>query len=406
MDLTVQKDTEYIQLDSWNNNIIGVNLFPPGSAMYATLNGGNVPVNNEPLTWMLKYPNPQIGEVLVVQLPLTYGAGEQVSIQVYYSTQPGGNAGANFLSANQTSYGEHPFFFTYSMDITGRMWAPQMDTPANRITWGGCVTTNDYLQAYMSANQTGVYASIYGYYKTCFYNQVPTANYLMATVVGYLVEGEIYDPEAFGRPCWVIAEPNVLASALSEFSYLQIFEATTEAWVQTPYIWGPNYRVIVMPPVYPMGGMANPLLAYTSQTTIVGDKSQMFVLVRNIAQMWTGAQVTPSNWEDTWINEGFTTYIERNVLGQLDGLSYSVVESYVGNNSASMGSVLGMPNKTYHTLHPVLHGANPNLAFSNIAFEKGFQFLWWIATQVLGESPYNQGTIQDFVTYFINTRNL
>lgn len=88
--------------------------------------------------------------------------------------------------------------------------------------------------------------------------------------------------------------------------------------------------------------------------------------------MWTGAQVTPSNWEDTWINEGFTTYIERNVLGQLIDLSYSVVESYVGNNSASMGSVLGMKNATYHTLHPVLHGANPDLAFNNIIYEKGF----------------------------------
>lgn len=48
----------------------------------------------------------------------------------------------------------YPFFFTYSQDITGRMVAPQQDTPANRITWGGCITTNDYFTPYMSANQT------------------------------------------------------------------------------------------------------------------------------------------------------------------------------------------------------------------------------------------------------------
>jgi len=47
--------------------------------------------------------------------------------------------------------------YTYSMDITGRMVAPQQDTPANRITWGGCITTNNYLMPYMSANTTGVY---------------------------------------------------------------------------------------------------------------------------------------------------------------------------------------------------------------------------------------------------------
>lgn len=43
--------------------------------------------------------------------------------------------------------------------------------------------------------------------------------------------------------------------------------------MNTPYIFGTSYRIIMMPPPYPQGGMANPLLAYTSVTTIVGDKS-------------------------------------------------------------------------------------------------------------------------------------
>lgn len=68
-----------------------------------------------------------------------------------------------------------------------------------------------------------------------------------------------------------------------------------------------------MPPAFPMGGMANPNLVYTSPTTITGDKSQEYVLTRNVAQMWTGAQVTPNNWEDYWMNEGITTFIERHV---------------------------------------------------------------------------------------------
>ena len=134
-----------------------------------------------------------------------------------------------------------------------------------------------------------------------------------------------------------------------------------------------------MPPCYPQGGMANPLLAYTSQTTIVGDKSQEYVLIRNVAQMWTGAQVTPNNWEDAWINEGFTTYVERMVEAQLFSLSFATVETFVANNSlARQIGGRGLRNQTYSTLHPVLLGNNPSDAFSVVPYEKGFHFLWWL----------------------------
>jgi leukotriene-A4 hydrolase len=120
-----------------------------------------------------------------------------------------------------------------------------------------------------------------------------------------------------------------------------------------------------MPNVYPMSGMANPMLTYTSQTTIVGDKSQEFVLIRNAAQHWTGAVVTNNNWEDQWLNEGLTTYIERMVEAQLDTITYAYVEAYVGNSTlARQTSVIGVQNETYSTLHPVLHGNNPDYAFS------------------------------------------
>ena len=120
-------------------------------------------------------------------------------------------------------------FFTYSQMITGRMWAPQQDTPSNRITWGGCITTNNYLMPYMSANMTGSYTSIYGYEKTCFYNSVKAPNYLMAVVVGAFDQGEIVN--FGGYDTYVLAEPNVLASALSEFSNLQQIVQTVELYV-------------------------------------------------------------------------------------------------------------------------------------------------------------------------------
>lgn len=233
--------------------------------MAATNNAGVVPVTESPLTWLVKSPNPVCGDVLVVQLPMIYGASSMVSIQVFYSTASD-SAGVTWLNANQTAGGVNPMVFTYSPYINGRAIAPQQDTPANRITWGGCITTQNYLQPYMSANTTGVYQAFYGYYKTCFYNSVPAANYLMAAVVGDLQYQQI------GETTGIIAEPSVLASAAAEFDNIQAIVDTTENFVQTPFIWG-TYRLVVMPPSFPMGGASQPMLSYISQTTIVGDKS-------------------------------------------------------------------------------------------------------------------------------------
>jgi leukotriene-A4 hydrolase len=118
----------------------------------------------------------------------------------------------------------------------------------------------------MSANKTGIYNSIYGYYKHCFYNEIPIPNYLMAITVGELVY------QSIGYNTGIITEPGQIAKAAAELSDLQQYLDTAEHYIQTPYIWG-NYTVVIMPPSFPMGGMENPLLTFASPTIIVGDKS-------------------------------------------------------------------------------------------------------------------------------------
>ena len=80
----------------------------------------------------------------------------------------------------------------------------------------------------------------------------------------------------------------------------------------TPYQWG-VYKILILPPSFPFGGMENPLLTFASPTIIVGDKSQVYVATHEICHSWTGNQVTCANWENYWLNEGFTVFCERKV---------------------------------------------------------------------------------------------
>ena len=83
------------------------------------------------------------------------------------------------------------------------------------------------------------------------------------------------------------------------------------------YIWG-HYTILILPPSFPFGGMENPLLTFVSPTIIVGDKSQVDVGTHEIVHSWSGNLVTNSNWENFWLNEGFTVFSERKVTMALE----------------------------------------------------------------------------------------
>lgn len=64
--MTVVSDTLYVSFDAQNLEVESVQLMPAGSALAATLNAGVIPEPMNPLSFDMKYPNPQTGDVLAV----------------------------------------------------------------------------------------------------------------------------------------------------------------------------------------------------------------------------------------------------------------------------------------------------------------------------------------------------
>lgn len=79
-----------------------------------------------------------------------------------------------------------------------------------------------------------------------------------------------------------------------------------------------------MPPSFPLGGMENPLLTFASPSIITanGDKSGVSVVIHEMAHSWTGNLVTCANWQNLWLNEGFTVFLERKVNYELFGKDF------------------------------------------------------------------------------------
>ena len=150
-------------------------------------------------------------------------------------------------------------------------------------------------------------------------------SYLIAIAVGDL------EFKSLGRRVGVLTEPSQMEAVSTELASLETLLDETEKYL-TPYIWG-NYSILILPPSFPFGGMENPLLTFASPTIITGDKSQVYVATHEIAHSWTGNDVTCKNWENFWINEGFTVFEERKVSGKLHGADFAKVEALLGKHS-------------------------------------------------------------------------
>lgn len=123
-------------------------------------------------------------------------------------------------------------------------------------------------------------------------------------------------------------------------------------------------------------------------------------MTHEIAHSWTGDQVTMNNWEDFWLNEGFTTFIERQVSARLYGGDFAKVEALLGNTSLVNTIEVYGENNTYSSIHPVLFGDNPDNSFSEMPYEKGFQLLQFMCNLV-GNTAW-----KNFITYYINNNTL
>lgn len=151
-------------------------------------------------------------------------------------------------------------------------------------------------------------------------------SYLLAIVVGNL------ESKAIDHRSSIITEPTNIDNYAKILKDLGTLLDKTEAYVKHPYVWG-NYTILILPPSFPVGGMENPLLTFASPTIMVPDGSQIYVATHEIAHSWTGNLVTCRDWSNLWLNEGFTTFIERRVSAEVNSEEFAAVESLLGNQS-------------------------------------------------------------------------
>ena len=149
----------------------------------------------------------------------------------------------------------------------------------------------------------------------------------------------------------------------------------------------PAYKVIILPPSFAYGGMENPITTFVTPSIVVGDKSAVNVVCHEIAHSWTGSLVTNSSWEDFWLNEGFTRYLESKMILSLYG--ESEYKAQLGDAIVTINKVLGGAGgkgQGDSILVPSLGDyQDPDEVLNTIQYEKGLCLLYHLEKNLGGQ---------------------
>ncbi|MEM7038461.1 MAG: M1 family metallopeptidase, partial [Bacteroidota bacterium] len=323
------------------------------------------------LTFTMGEPEGYLGSPLMIDITPTTS-----KVNIEFATRPGA-AALQWLDPVQTAGKKHPFLFTQSQAILARTWLPCQDGPGMRFTYKATITVPNDLMALMSASNP-TKKSGDGVYE--FEMRQPIPAYLMALAVGDLEFREI------GGQTGVYAEPSMLKKAHHEFGDMQkMLEAAEKLYGK--YSWD-RYDVIVLPPSFPFGGMENPRLTFATPTILAGDRSLTALIAHELAHSWSGNLVTNANWNDFWLNEGFTVYFERRIMEALYGESYANMLALLGyQDLESTIDELG-PGDPDTKLKLALKGRDPDDGMTDIAYEKG-NFLLVTMEKAVGREKFD-----------------
>jgi aminopeptidase N len=321
-------------------------------------------------------------------------------VNIYYTTTKEAIA-LQWLTPPQTADKKKPFLFSQGESIWSRTWIPCQDSPSIRFTYNAKVTVPKDLLAVMSAvnpqrkNETGIYT---------FKQDKAIPSYLMAIAVGDL------GFKSIDKRTGVYAEQSVLDKAAFEFSELGKMVYAAEK-LFGPYRWG-RYDVLVLPPSFPYGGMENPNLTFLTPGVIAGDRSLTSLLAHELGHSWSGNLVTNATWNDVWLNEGFTTYVEHRIGEAIFGVKEAKMQDVLSRKSLYDNMEDYGPSNPETQLKVNVDGKNADDSLSDIPYEKGYAFLQTVEnvvgreqfdafiTEYFNSHAFQSITTEDFLKYF------
>ncbi|KAJ4363180.1 Leucyl aminopeptidase yscIV [Neocucurbitaria cava] len=335
------------------------------------------------------------GSPLTITLPSSVPKGKTVDIEIKVATTDKCTA-LQWMTPAQTSNKKHPYMFSQCQAIHARSVFPCQDTPDVKSTISFALRSPLPVLAsglptgaseYQPPNKDGEYGTL----KYTFEQKVPITSYLFAVASGDLASASI------GPRSTVWSGPEELLDCQRELDgEIEPFMKALESIVSPSYQWT-QYNVLILPPSFPYGGMENPVWTYATPSIISGDKQNVDVIAHELSHSWSGNLVSAASWEHFWLNEGWTTYLERRIAAAIHGEPHRHFSAIIGWKALEQSIENFGKDHEYTKLVTDLKGGDPDDAFSSIPYEKGFHALYQFEL-LLGKEKWDS-----FIPHYFDT---
>lgn len=344
--------------------------------------------------WSVKERTEHYGSPLSVTVPGGAAKGSVVSVDITLSTTERCTA-LQWMTAAQTSNKKFPYMFSQCQAIHNRSIFPCQDTPDVKSTFDFKIRSP--LPVVASGLPTGASNFKHGVdgesgtLLYSFHQEIPMPSYLFAIASGDIATASI------GPRSLVLTGPEELSDAKWEL------ENDTEKFIEVaekiifPYQWT-QYNVLVLPPSFLYGGMENCVFTFATPTIISGDRENIDVIAHELSHSWSGNLVSNASWEHFWLNEGWTTYLERRIQAVVHGEPHRDFSAIIGWKALEDSVKLFGEDHEFTKLVIDLKGKDPDDAFSSIPYEKGFHFLYYLE-KLIGKPTWDKFIPHYFTTW-------
>lgn len=354
-----------------------------------------ISINNEIIdNFEIKDRIEPLGSQLII--PLLNVGDSSFNLKIEYETTENCTA-LQWLHAKDGN----PYVFSQLEAIHARSLFPCLDTPSIKSKYQ--VTIKSKLPVVFSGIEVDTHndhdhdadvsdadVSDADLKKYRFKQDVPIPSYLIGIASGNLLSAEI------GPRSKVYAEPHRIKDCQWEFNNdVEKFIKVAEKLIFN-YEWG-RYDILINVDSYPYGGMESPNVTFATPTLIAYDKSNIDVIAHELAHSWSGNLVTNCSWNHFWLNEGWTVYLERRIMSLVhDNDSIRHFSALIGwNDLQDSINAMKKPNRFSTLVQDLSDGCDPDEAFSSVPYEKGFNLLFHLETQLGGTKEFDP-----FIKYY------
>jgi len=308
-------------------------------------------------------------DLVVMPLPAALAPGQFSSIRIPFwgTPQPDG------LFGFQTDVTENnqPIVATISEPWSARSWWPCKDTPTDKATLQFKVTVPPGLTPVSIGYLSGVD------HNTFTWSEVfPVPTYLVSLVVSEYAElREAYTGPAGTFDLQHFVFPHLVDQAAEDFKVLPaMMDFCGEMFGPFPFD-DQKYGMVLCNWDQ---AMEHPTAVTWGDVLVTGDGQFETVVMHELAHMWFGNMITPEDWTQIWLNEGFATYVEALWAEEKWGLAglRSFMRSHDWGHGYGWDALIRNPSSS-----------DPWYYFRPIAYHKGAWVLHMLRRQ-LGDDDF------------------